>query len=362
MDRSAFFLLRTRLGGHRRSTASANRELMSHSTGRTDGRLLRHDRMIVANELRSAFASWTDRLVALAVILIALAAVRASLSDRPFVLAATAVAALGAVAGAGAAWMIDRRLDFHAQDGVIAADALTDRARRHYILSIHAPVCGMVTLCAGIGRPMAAFLVPLAYLIGAGACHIARRLAIPGGGQPRSSRLRAARRVLQRPISGAVAAIPAVLPLLLLESIDPGPLAAFAGLVSTVAVMLLTMVDYNTVRFMSASGYRSGRIIGIHGRSLLVFIVLSVPAALALSDGLAAIVISGVGIVAFMLMTARILAYRIHSKRAADTAVSICVAVVAFTGFAMPMLLPFVVIAILWHLHRRSAPATWLLT
>ena len=35
---------------------------------------------------------------------------------------------------------------------------------------------------------------------------------------------------------------------------------------------------------------------------------------------------------------------------------------VALTAFAMPMFLPVVVIAILWQLHRRARPVTWLLT
>ena len=47
--------------------------------------------------------------------------------------------------------------------------------------------------------------------------------------------------------------------------------------------------------------------------------------------------------------------------RSADTLVTIC-GIACVTGVAMPMLLPVVVIAILWQLHRRAAPETWLLT
>jgi hypothetical protein len=317
--------------------------------------------MIVANGLRSAFSSWPDRLVALAVLLIALAAMRSSLSDRPFIVAATAVVGLAAAVGAGVALMIGHRLDFHAEDGVLAEDALAGGARQYYILSIHALVCAVATLCALIGRPMTAMLAPIGYLVGAGICHLVRRLATGGGARRRSPLLRAVRRLLQRPLSGVVAAIPAVMSLLLLQSIGPGPLAAFIGMISAVAAILLTLPDHDVVRFMSASGYRAGRIIGLHARSLLVFLVLTIPASLILSDTLVAIVIFGVVLAAWLLMTARILAYRAYSKRAADTAVSVCVVFTGFTGYAIPMLLPFVVIAILWHLHRRSVPATWLL-
>jgi hypothetical protein len=121
-------------------------------------------------------------------------------------------------------------------------------------------------------------------------------------------------------------------------------------------------VDYNVVRFMTESGYPAARIIGIHARSPLIFLILTVFASLVLSDRLVAIVIFGVVLAALIFMTSRILAYRIHSKRAADTLVSVSAGVACLTGFSMPMLLPVVVIAILWHLHRRSVLATWLLT
>src|SRR5215203_888029 len=99
---------------------------MGDTTGRKKAGLLRHDRMIVANELRSALSSWSDRLIALAALLIALVAVRSALSQRPLIFAATAVAALATAVGAGAARMIERRVDFHSRVGVLAADALAE--------------------------------------------------------------------------------------------------------------------------------------------------------------------------------------------------------------------------------------------
>lgn len=335
---------------------------MGDATGRTNTRLLRHDGMIVANELRLVLASWTDRLIALVVILIALAGLHASLSDRPFTFAAVAVAALAAVTGAGATRVIQRRLDFHAYDGIVTVDALTPGERRRYTLSIHAAVCGIMALCVLAGRPATVGLALVGYLVGAGSCHIARRVAL-GGGSPRlSASLRPVRLFLHRPIAGALAAIPVVLPVLLITSIEPGQMAAFIGLLSAVAALLLTMLDDRVVRFMTLSGYRAGRIIGLHARSLLVFLLLTVPALLALSHGLIAIVVGSIALVALALMTARILAYRVHAKRTADTVVGICTVVACIAGFAMPMLLPFVVMAILWHLYRRAASATWLLT
>ena len=329
---------------------------------RKKARLLRHDRAIVANELRSALSSWNDRLIALAGLLIALVAVRSALSHRPFLFAATAVAALAATVGAGAARMVERRLDFHSQDGVLAADALAEDARRDYALSIHALVCGTTTLCAMIVRPAAAVVAPIGYLIGAGISHVSRRVVATGSSPRRSFSLRAFARLPQRPISGVLAAIPVVLPLLLLGSIEPRPMAVVVGLVSAVAVLLLTMLDYNVVRFMTESGYGAGRIIVIHSRSTLIFLIVAVAASVVLSDEFVAVVIFGVVLAAVIFVASRVLANRIQSKRAADTLVSICAGIVCVTAVSIPLLLPVVVIGILWHLHRHAGSATWQLT
>ena len=335
---------------------------MGDTTGRKKAVLLRHDRMIVVNELRSALSSWSDRLIALAVLLIALVAGRSALSHRSFMFAATAVAALATAVGAGTARMIERRVDFHSQDGVLAADALAEDARRHYALWIHGLVCIIVTICAVISRPAAAVLAPVGYLIGAGICHIAYRSAPADAPSRRAPSLRAIRHSLQLPISGALAAIPVVLSLLLLRSIEAGAMATVIGLVSAVVALLLTMLDYNVVRFMTESGYTSGRIIGIHARSVLIFLIVTVVASMVLSERLVGIVIFGVVLSALIFMTIKILAYRIHSKRAADTLVSICTGIACLTALAMPLLLPVVVIAILWHFHHRAVSVTWLLT
>lgn len=253
------------------------------------------------------------------------------------------------------------RMDFHSQDGVLAAQALADDARRHYAMFVHALVLGLVTVCAVIGRPAATVLAPVGYLIGASISHVVWRVTITDASARRSLSLRAIRRLLQRPVAGVVAASPAVLPLLLLRSIEPGQMATIIGLLSATAALLLTMVDHSVVRFMTESGYSAGRIIGIHARPLLMFLVLTVPASLILSDRLVTLVLCGVAVAALIFMTSRVLAYRVYSKRTADTLVSIC-GIVCLSGVAMPMVLPVVVFAILWQLYRRAVPVTWLLT
>ncbi len=334
---------------------------MEDTTGRRNAGLLRHDGMIVANEMRAALSSWSDWLIALVVVVSALAAARSALSPRPFLFAATAIAALATAVGARAAWMIEGRLAFHAEDGVLAADAWAEPVRWHYALSVHAWVCVVVTICALIGRPTAAVLAPIGYLIGAGMSHVARRVVPTGESPRRSSPFRGIGPRLQRPIAGAVAAVPVVLVLLLFRSIEPERMAILMLPLSAVAALVLTMLDHHVVRFMTESGYSAGRIIGVHARSLLIFLIPTLVASLVWSDRVVTIVIIGVVLTALTFMMSRILAYRIHSKRTADTLVSLGAGLVSLTAFAMPMLLPLVVVAILWRLHRRSRPVTWLL-
>lgn len=334
---------------------------MADTTDRGKAGLLRHDRLIVANELRSALSSWSDRLIALAVLVSALVAARSALSHRPFLFAATAIAALATAVGARAAWMIEGRVDFHSEDGVLAADARVEHVRRHYVLTVHTWLCAIVTLCALIGRPTAAVLAPIGYLVGAGISHVARRVVPVGESPRRSSPFRGIEKVLQRPIAGVVVAIPVVLVLLLFRSIEPERMAILMLPLSGVAALALTMLDYHVVRFMTESGHSAGRIIGLHVRSLLTFLIPTFGVSLIWSDRLVTIVIVGVVLTALTFVMSRILAYRIHSKRAADTLVSLGAGVVALTAFSMPMFLPVVVMALLWQLHRRARPVTWLL-
>lgn len=287
-------------------------------------------------------------------------AIRFALSQRPFLFAASAIAAIAAAVGFGAARIVERRLEFHAQDGVLASEALTQNAARHYATPIHALIVAIVTVCAAIGRPAATVFAPIGYLLGASIGHIAWRVVRPNGSPRRSSARRFSARRLQQPISGALAAIPAALPLVLLKSIGHEATATVMGVISALATLVLTAVDDGVVRFMTESGYAAARIIRIHARPVFTFSVITVLASLVAVNTLAAIMVCAVVLAALILMTARILAYRVYPKRAADTLISIC-GIVVLAGIAVPMLLPVLVFAILWQLYRRAASVTWLL-
>ncbi|MBY0283989.1 MAG: hypothetical protein K2W81_08500 [Sphingomonas sp.] len=335
---------------------------MADVTDWINTRLFRHDRMVVVNELRAGLSAWTDRLIAVAVALIALVALHSWLSPRPLIVAGWAIAGLAAASGASGARLIEQRRIFHAYDGIIAADALADRAWRRYAAPIHALLCGIVAFVALIGRPATLGVAIISYLVGAGCGHIASRIMRRRSGATPSAPLRLDRSLLQRPIAGALAAIPVTLPLLFFSSAATEAMLVLTGVIAGAVALMLTLVDDGAIRFMALSGYKVGRIIGLHSRSLLVFSLLTVLACLILSASAAAIVIGCVAVAAFGVMTARILAYRVHAKRSADLIVGIGAVAAVLAGVALPLLLPLVVVAILWQLYRRAAPATWLLT
>ena len=132
-------------------------------------------------------------------------------------------------------------------------------------------------------------------------------------------------------------------------------MAAIIGLVSTVAALLLTMVDHNVVRFMTESGYPAVRIIGIHARSLLIFLILTVVASLVLSNTLVAIVLFGVVMTALIFLTSRILAYRIHRSTSPIRLSVSGRALLSHSGYDADTVARRR-LAILWHLHHRAGP------
>jgi hypothetical protein len=322
--------------------------------------MLRHDWMIVSNEARSAFSSWTDRLTALAVVAITLAAPRAFLSDQSFITAASAVGAFAALIGAGAARIVQHRLAFHAREGALAAEALSREASRRYILCAHALLLAIVATGALVSRLDMLPLALAGYIAGAGIGHAVAAL-LPGLAPRRLPSLRAWSVLLQRPIAGALAALAFLLLLLPARTLDPGSAAALAGVAAAGAALALTAVDDDIVRFMTLSGYGGASILWRRARPLLLFLLLTVPACLLLAQRPAALIVAGIGLVALTLMAARILAYRIYSRRVADTLVGIGLVVALVAGFMAPLLLPLFFLLLLRHLCRRSASATWLL-
>lgn len=327
--------------------------------GRRSGALFRHDRKIAINVARSVFAGWTDRLIGAAVLLGGFAALHASFGQHGFPVRASAVAALGAGAGIGVALMIGRRLEFHASDGVLAVDALIDRERRRYAAAWHLVALAGWSVAALVVSPRETGFGAAGYLAGAVAGALIDRLKFCGLRVP--ARARRVRLWLQRPIAGAamgsavaVLAIPA-------QRLDSVPQGALLGSAALLAALALTMLDAAAIRFMTSSGHGGWSIIGRRMRGPGVFAAIAVAACLALDEAAAAALVAAATTAALAVMATRVLAYRRHAKRTAEMIVTLCLGAIGIAGVAAPPVVPLLTLAVLWHLHRRSADCTWML-
>ncbi|MEG3145140.1 hypothetical protein U1839_10815 [Sphingomonas sp. RT2P30] len=339
--------------------------MTSRAGGKRATDLFRYDATIIRNEAHAAFPNWTDRLLGLVLLVVALAVARAALGDRAFIVAAVAVATLAFLVGAATARLIERRLAFHAYDGVLAADALIPASRRHYALAGHAVALAGTALATLVARPTLLAIAIAGYLVGATIRHLgsflAQRFATPQFAGLRPFDSRALWCWLEQPLAGAAGAIPLLLILVATARDEAAAAPVLAALVTAITALALTALDDGVVRFMTLSGHPAWAIIARRARATLVFTLLAVPICLATATPLVAGLVGVVAAASLLLMATRILAYRIHARRTADLVVGGCAMVVIVTGAAMPMLLPFVAAAILWQLSRRAGAMTWLL-
>src|SRR3569832_624998 len=116
-------------------------------------RLLRHDRQIAINTVRANFTRWNDRLIAGAVLFLALAVMRAWAGDQPWKIAAWAACAVGAGSGFGVCRFLVACFAFHSFDGVLAADALQRSLCRRSLVGWHAIGIATLATVTLIARP-----------------------------------------------------------------------------------------------------------------------------------------------------------------------------------------------------------------
>ncbi|WP_404372624.1 hypothetical protein AB5I39_06360 [Sphingomonas sp. MMS24-J45] len=326
------------------------------------GRLFAFDRRIVLNGARAAFASWQDRLVSALGISVLLAASRAWVADLSWWTAAAVGSAVAIAVGMSVARLIASRLAFHTSDGALAADALQGQARRRYALAWHG--IGLMTMAVVtliVRAPLLGF--SLASYVGGPILAGATAAFDPGRHSTRvRNGQRKARTWAQSHRAGILSA--AILMLtLLLPGIERGSSAmmAIATVAATLLALSLTGVDDEVVRFLTISGQGPWQIIWRQARSVIVFAVLAAPLlAVCANSALAAIVVA-VAAVALLLMSARILAYRLYPRRSADFIISILCAMLLFVAFSMPVLAPVLGVLLIWHLSRRAGPKTWLI-
>ncbi|TGX54170.1 hypothetical protein E5A73_08615 [Sphingomonas gei] len=333
---------------------------MGASETRRD-RLFHHDWRIAVNSARATFAGWQDRLIAGTMLLIAMTVVRSWFTDPPWRIAAWVALGAGIVVGMVAGRLVAARLRFHGSDGLLAAEALQSLTRRRYMAASHGAGIAVLAATTLIARPSLLIISAPAYLAGAFAVHMITNLARPVPAIRKARPGWTVRRWLRQPGAGIVAAMILLLSLLWANTLGTNALIAVVGIEVILLALTLTLVDDSVVRFMTIAGHGARAIVLHHAQSLLPFTGLAVPICLVAFGPVAAGIVAAASIATLLLLAARVLAYRLYGKRFADLLVSIHAGVLLLAGYAAPIALPFVAIAILWQLQRRGAAKTWLL-
>lgn len=325
------------------------------------GRLFRQDRLIVWNTLRMNVAGWHDRAMAALVLVAVLALIRWWFADRPWTVAAWAALAAGTMIGVGVGRLVAARLAFHAFDGLLAEDALQPQTRRRYSVAWHGLGLALLASITLIARPSLLIVSAPAYLAGLLVAGLANGFRIPrrivGTTRPGWT----IRSWSRRPIAGVSAAMILLVSLLPAPTLGTSALMAIVGIGAVLLAAMLTRVDDALVRFMTIAGHGSRHSIGYHAKGLAAFLVVAVPGCQVALGPIAAGIVAATGAAMLLLMTLRVLAYRLHAKRFADFFVSILAGLLMLVAYAMPVALPVLALAILWHLQRRGRTKTWLL-
>jgi len=323
-------------------------------------RLLRHDRQIAINTARANFSGWNDRLIAGAMLFLALAFVRAWAGDQSWKVAAWAAGAVGTGAGIGVSRLLATRIAFHRFDGLLAADAVQRALCRHYLLAWHG--VGIATLAAVtlIARPSLLVIGVPAYLAGALLAGVTGRLATRRMAA-RPALGRSVRRLLHRPGAGVVAATILCLSLLPAQALAKEGQLAIVALETLLFAAALTIVEQDIVRFKASSGHRPWRIVFSYSHGLLSFAAIAAPVCWLVTGPVAASIVLAISAAMLLLLAMRVCAYGVHGKRFADLLVSILAGLFGLVAWWMIVLLPFVAFAALWQLQRRAAAKTWLL-
>lgn len=324
-------------------------------------RLIRQDRLILSSIIRATFAGWHDRVIAASMLVAAFAAVHAWFLDHPWMIAAWTALAAGVMIGSGAGRLVRIRLAFHAFDGLLATDALHPQPRRRYMAAWHGVGMTLLAVTTLIVRPSLLVVSVPGYVAGVMIAGLTGGVRMPkwiaGTARPGWT-LRA---WSHRPIAGVAAATIQLLLLLPARTLGTNALMAVVGIATVLLALTLTSVDDAVVRFMTVAGHGAQCIFVHHGKGISTFLAVSVPGCWIMLGPVVAGIAAAACVAMLLLLTLRVLAYRLHTKRFADFLVSMLAGLLMLVAYSMPVALPILAIAMLWQLQRRGQAKTWLL-
>lgn len=296
--------------------------------------------------------------------------------------AAPAVLALAALLGAGLQGRLLARLDALAADTPLAADALGRRPASGYVAAVHAMVllAGTALLRASGG---AAGLAVVAYVAGVaiatGVARLQQRdrtVAAPGPGQTvgalPGTRWRALliAVVRQQTWPGgtmaqiaalfiAAAAVPTVAALLApaVAIHEDLRVAVFAG-PAGIALVRGAQVDDALVRFASFAGFGLGRTWAAFAPAPALFFALAAAFAVTTGSVLPGVA-AGLGVLALLILTARVMLHRLYDRRRAAVILSMSAVAASALGGTAPYGLAVALPAWLLWFGLRARRVTW---
>lgn len=329
------------------------------------GNLFRYDLRIGANAVKRAVARWHDKVIALAVAIISIAALRSWFRPLEWQTAAWIAVGLGLLVGIGSGAAIRARLAYHSADGPLAAEALGSGSRRRYAATCHLGVLALLALASMLVRPSLLACIAGGYVAGAAvslASSLPSLVAILPD-RPNRGMVGVVKSRLGEPRAGAWAAAVLMASLVLLHQSAPArsDMLAGLGIVTALLVSALTMVDDQAIRFMAMAGHGSRESVWRHGRGLVLFMAISIPVC-ALVFGLAAGgLVASVGFGGLLLLMLRVLAYRVHGKRLAHLRLLAVAGLFVLAASSAPLLLPPIFALLLWRMQRQASRRAWLI-
>ncbi|MEG3180969.1 hypothetical protein [Sphingomonas sp. LT1P40] len=276
--------------------------------------------------------------------------------------------AVGALAGWLTGRTAIRRLDWHRADGVLAADALTPVSARRF-LALGATLGLAVVAVAGLAiRPGVLPFLLTGFGGGTALGIVTPFIASPAwslrcGGGGGTTPLKAIV-ATQLPFGWSAASGGILLVILAAMGVSGwvgerwAPFALAAG--ALLPLLMLGRVDHKVVRFLAATGYGAGHSALLHLAAGAAYLV---PVALlaGLFDPRAAAIVALIGLGFGCYVALRVWAYRVHSRRSADTILTFSIFGAGLVGMLMPPLVALVIGYLGVTFYRRARSVTWML-
>lgn len=358
-----------------------------HSSHWFGGRLLRHDRAVLRNGFKAAFASVQDRLTLAALSALAFlwvssgAQAGSSLGDWRLAVALPFAAAMGAQN------RIARSLADFVDSSPLAADALERTSRLGYGAVWHLIAFTVAFLAMPLSASDRTLLIPPAYLCGAAVPPLWNRLvrtwrrrfpavtarfpAMPASQDvPRNTWHALAWTVARRQVGHGrimvVVLLVASLASLLAAIVSLAGSRSIAVAVFALAALAIlawsSRVDHAVVRFAGLAGHGAVASLGAHvAAPALAGFVLIAPA-MAIGGARLATLVAASAVGAAAIVALRVFAYRLYPKRHANMMLTLLGVAAALAASAVPLLSLLLLAGATGTLWARARRVTWLTT